>query len=220
MAIWPSPMIYAGPTEVQFHAKSRRVGGAAFFTVGRDPAGMPYSSGPLEGEDLYHPDHGRYALMSSPGVGGMQFLGFEKVYYDKKDHTMRGKDASRKDDFISISGSKMRKLAALGAKPCPDAIPSDLLAAKCIPPGFMVDKVQHTVLLTPLSPTCPFTPSRTCPFTPAIHRPGSWPTRRGTPIRTFSCTPFTRAALGGGSGAATTTWTIKRRCAVARSVFV
>lgn len=24
MAIWPSPMIYAGPTEVQFHAKSRR----------------------------------------------------------------------------------------------------------------------------------------------------------------------------------------------------
>ena len=46
MAIWPSPMIYAGPTEVQFHAKSRRVGGASFFTVGRDPAGMPYSSGP------------------------------------------------------------------------------------------------------------------------------------------------------------------------------
>lgn len=24
MAIWPSPMIYGGPTEVQFHAKSRR----------------------------------------------------------------------------------------------------------------------------------------------------------------------------------------------------
>ena len=40
-----------------------------------------------------------------------------KVYYDKKDHTMRDKDESRADDFISISGSKMRKLAALGAKP-------------------------------------------------------------------------------------------------------
>ena len=46
MAIWPSPMIYAGPREVLFHAKSRRVGGASYFTVGRDPAGMPYSSEP------------------------------------------------------------------------------------------------------------------------------------------------------------------------------
>jgi len=140
MGIWPSPMIYAGPTEVLFHAKSRRVGGASFFTVGRDPAGMPYSSGPQEGDDLYHPDHGRYALIASPGVGDMQFLGFSKVYYDKKDHTMRGKDESRPDDFISISGSKMRKLAALGAQPCPLQIPSDLIKAKCIPPGFMVDK--------------------------------------------------------------------------------
>lgn len=151
MAIWPSPMIYAGPREVLFHAKSRRIGGASFFTVGRDPAGMPYSSEPfyskggLEGEDLYHPDHGRYVLMSSPGVGTMTFLGFEKVYYDKQDHTMRTKDKTRAHDFISISGSKMRKLAALGAKPCPLQIPSDLIAAKCIPPGFMVEKGWQVV---------------------------------------------------------------------------
>ena len=151
MAIWPSPMIYAGPREVLFHAKSRRVGGASYFTVGRDPAGMPYSSEPyyskgdLEGEDLYHPDHGRYALMTSPGVGEMKFLGFKKVYYDKQDHTMREKDESRPDDFISISGSKMRKLAALGAKPCPLKIPSDLIASKCIPPGFMVEKGWNVV---------------------------------------------------------------------------
>ncbi|CAN0477334.1 unnamed protein product, partial [Discosporangium mesarthrocarpum] len=32
----------------------------------------------------------------------------------------------------------MRALAAQGAKPCPSDIPSDLLAANCIPPGFMV----------------------------------------------------------------------------------
>ena len=49
----------------------------------------------LEGEDLYHPDHGRYVLMASPGVGEMRFLGFEKVYYDKQDHTMRTKCADR-----------------------------------------------------------------------------------------------------------------------------
>ena len=151
MGIWPSPMIYAGPREVLFHAKSRRVGGASFFTVGRDPAGMPYSSEPyyskggLEGEDLYHADHGRYVLMASPGVGTMKFLGFEKVYYDKQTHTMRTKDKARADDFISISGSKMRKLAAIGAKPCPLQIPSDLIAAKCIPPGFMVEKGWNIV---------------------------------------------------------------------------
>merc|ERR1719238_2634329 len=144
-------MIYAGPREVLFHAKSRRVGGAHFFTVGRDPAGMPYSSEPfyskgdMEGEDMYHADHGRYVLMTSPGVGDMKFLGFSKVYYDKKDHTMRNKDESRGDDFISISGSKMRKLAAIGAKPCPLQIPSDLIAAKCIPPGFMVQKGWEVV---------------------------------------------------------------------------
>ena len=34
--------------------------------------------------------------------------------------------------------SKMRALAAQGAEPCPNEIPSDLLAANCIPPGFMV----------------------------------------------------------------------------------
>jgi hypothetical protein len=40
MAIWPAPMIYAGPTEVLFHAKSRRNAGATYFVAGRDPAGM------------------------------------------------------------------------------------------------------------------------------------------------------------------------------------
>jgi len=140
MAIWPSPMIYAGPTEVQFHAKSRRVGGASYFVVGRDPAGMPRTSdGPLKGEDLYHPDHGRYILSLSPGVGKMRFASFDKVYYDKRDHNMKPKDKTRKDDFISISGTKMRTLAKLGATPCPPTIPSDLVAAKCIPPGFMVE---------------------------------------------------------------------------------
>jgi 3'-phosphoadenosine 5'-phosphosulfate synthase len=35
MAIWPAPMVYAGPTEVQFHAKSRRSAGASYFGTGR-----------------------------------------------------------------------------------------------------------------------------------------------------------------------------------------
>lgn len=34
LAIFPSPMMYAGPTEVQWHAKARLVAGANFYIVG------------------------------------------------------------------------------------------------------------------------------------------------------------------------------------------
>lgn len=150
MAIWPAPMVYGGPTEVQFHAKSRRIAGASYFVVGRDPAGMPYSKkkqggtnggsqgAALAGEDIYKGEHGRYVLQMSPGLGDMSIMSFGKVYYDKTDHRMKPKEKARADDFISISGSKMRKLAALGAVPCINPIPSDLVKAKCIPPDFMV----------------------------------------------------------------------------------
>ena len=74
MAIWPSPMIYAGPTEVQFHAKSRRVAGASYFTVGRDPAGMPYSSDNAFGaqpvESVARPLSRRRATRPSGTPGG------------------------------------------------------------------------------------------------------------------------------------------------------
>ena len=46
LAIFPSPMLYAGPTEVQWHAKSRMVAGANFYIVGRDPAGMAHPDPP------------------------------------------------------------------------------------------------------------------------------------------------------------------------------
>jgi 3'-phosphoadenosine 5'-phosphosulfate synthase len=144
MAIWPAPMIYAGPTEVLFHAKSRRNAGATYFVAGRDPAGMKGSPEAVASpdDDLYDPDHGRYVLTMSPGQDPMDILPFGQVYYDKRDHVMKAMDPKRPDDFISISGSKMRKLAAQGATMCDVShgkeIPSDLLAANCIPPGFMV----------------------------------------------------------------------------------
>jgi 3'-phosphoadenosine 5'-phosphosulfate synthase len=144
MAIWPAPMIYAGPTEVLFHAKSRRNAGATYFVAGRDPAGMKGSAlaAAHPDDDLYDPDHGRYVLTMSPGQDPMDILPFGQVYYDKRDHVMKAMDPKRPDDFISISGSKMRKLAAQGATMCDVShgkeIPSDLLEANCIPPGFMV----------------------------------------------------------------------------------
>jgi 3'-phosphoadenosine 5'-phosphosulfate synthase len=93
-------------------------------------------------DDLYDGNHGRYVLTMSPGQDPMNILPFGPVYYDKRDHVMKAMDTTRPDDFIEISGSKMRKLAANGATPCDitngKEIPSDLVAANCVPPGFMV----------------------------------------------------------------------------------
>ena len=85
MAIWPAPMIYAGPTEVLFHAKSRRNAGATYFVAGRDPAGMKGSEQAVANpdEDLYDGNHGRYVLTMSPGQDPMNILPFGPVYYDK-----------------------------------------------------------------------------------------------------------------------------------------
>lgn len=143
MAIWPAPMVYAGPTEVEFHAKSRRNAGASYFVVGRDPAGMKGSPNAVAhpDDDLYDGNHGRYVLQNSPGIGNMKMLSFVKVMYDVTDNVMKVPDESRMDDFISISGSKMRLLARNGASLCsPDHIPTDLVEANCVPSGFMVPK--------------------------------------------------------------------------------
>merc|ERR1719409_1744626 len=128
--------------EVQFHAASRRAGGASFFVVGRDAAGIKGSSVAVThtDDDMYDANHARFVLQASPLLddGVMQLLSFDKFFYDKTDHQMKAMDPSREDDFISISGSKMRALARQGAVPCTDPIPSDLLAANCVPQGFMV----------------------------------------------------------------------------------
>ena len=83
MAIWPAPMIYAGPTEVLFHAKSRRNAGATYFVAGRDPAGMKGSGQALahKNDDLYDGNHGRYVLTMSPGQYPMSIIPFSQVYH-------------------------------------------------------------------------------------------------------------------------------------------
>jgi 3'-phosphoadenosine 5'-phosphosulfate synthase len=59
--------------------------------------------------------------------------------YDVTDNVMKVPDENRMNDFISISGSKMRLLARNGATPCSRTnIPTDLVAANCVPAGFMV----------------------------------------------------------------------------------
>lgn len=114
VSIFPSPMHYAGPTEVQWHAKARINAGANFYIVGRDPAGMGH---PTEKRDLYDPDHGKKVLSMAPGLEKLNILPFRVAAYDTVEKKMAFFDPSRAKDFLFISGTKMRTYARTGENP-------------------------------------------------------------------------------------------------------
>ena len=128
LAIFPSPMMYAGPTEVQWHAKARMVTGANFYIVGRDPAGMPHPDPPKR--DIYEPTHGGKVLAMAPGLDQLEIIPFKVAAYDTKAKAMAFFDPHRKEDFDFISGTRMRGLARSGQAP---------------PEGFMAPKVGRGV---------------------------------------------------------------------------
>ncbi|XP_046914783.2 3'-phosphoadenosine 5'-phosphosulfate synthase [Dermatophagoides farinae] len=115
MAIFPSPMSYAGPREVQWHAKARLVTGANFYIVGRDPAGIPH---PDTRKDLYDPTHGRKVLKMAPGLTKFEIIPFRVASYNKKEKRMMFETEDLdSQNFERISGTKMRNLAKNGENP-------------------------------------------------------------------------------------------------------
>ncbi|KAI4550998.1 hypothetical protein MJT46_018505 [Ovis ammon polii x Ovis aries] len=122
VAIFPSPMLYAGPTEVQWHCRARMVAGANFYIVGRDPAGMPH---PETKKDLYEPTHGGKVLTMAPGLTSVEIIPFRVAAYNKAKKAMDFYDPERHNEFDFISGTRMRKLAREGENP---------------PDGFMAPK--------------------------------------------------------------------------------
>uniref|UniRef100_A0A665XDY1 Uncharacterized protein n=1 Tax=Echeneis naucrates TaxID=173247 RepID=A0A665XDY1_ECHNA len=122
VAIFPSPMMYAGPTEVQWHCRARMVAGANFYIVGRDPAGMPH---PDTGKDLYEPTHGAKVLTMAPGLITLEIVPFKVAAYNKVKRAMDFYDPKNHQDYDFISGTRMRKMAREGESP---------------PDGFMAPK--------------------------------------------------------------------------------
>uniref|UniRef100_A0A7N6AEZ5 Uncharacterized protein n=1 Tax=Anabas testudineus TaxID=64144 RepID=A0A7N6AEZ5_ANATE len=122
VAIFPSPMMYAGPTEVQWHCRARMVAGANFYIVGRDPAGMPH---PDTGKDLYEPTHGAKVLTMAPGLITLEIVPFKVAAYNKVKRAMDFYDPKNHQDYDFISGTRMRKMAREGTNP---------------PDGFMAPK--------------------------------------------------------------------------------
>ncbi|GLG93977.1 Uncharacterized protein GBIM_01285 [Gryllus bimaculatus] len=129
LAIFPSPMHYAGPTEVQWHAKARMSAGANFYIVGRDPAGLPHPDPDLKC-DLYDATHGARVLKMAPGLASLEIIPFRVAAYDKSKAQMAFFEPERKQDFEFISGTKMRGLARSGQNP---------------PDGFMAPKAWRVL---------------------------------------------------------------------------
>ncbi|XP_019770709.2 bifunctional 3'-phosphoadenosine 5'-phosphosulfate synthase [Dendroctonus ponderosae] len=127
LAIFPSPMMYAGPTEVQWHAKARMNAGANFYIVGRDPAGIGHPAGKEASSDgnLFESTHGGRVLRMAPGLTDLEIIPFRVAAYDQRSKQMNFFDPARKDDFDFISGTRMRSLARNGEIP---------------PAGFMAPK--------------------------------------------------------------------------------
>ncbi|KAJ8673594.1 hypothetical protein QAD02_004856, partial [Eretmocerus hayati] len=126
LAIFPSPMMYAGPVEVQWHAKARMNAGANFYIVGRDPAGIPHPNPSATPDgNLYDPSHGARALKMARGLSSLEIIPFKVAAYDTVNKRMDFFDPERKQDFDFISGTRMRNLARSGESP---------------PDGFMAPK--------------------------------------------------------------------------------
>ena len=83
LAIWPSPMFYAGPSEVLWHVASRLNAGVNYFIVGRDPAGIGHPE--IEGENLYDPFHGQKVLELGKDLfhRNVEIMPFKVAAYNK-----------------------------------------------------------------------------------------------------------------------------------------
>ena len=121
LAIFPSPMCYAGPTEVQWHAKARMITGVNHYIVGRDPAGVPHPSN--KSKDLYEPTHGSKVLTMAPGLNQLQILPFQVAAYHRPSKKMMFYHCEKHLEYDFISGTRMRNFARQGVEP---------------PEGFMV----------------------------------------------------------------------------------
>ncbi|XP_012341501.1 bifunctional 3'-phosphoadenosine 5'-phosphosulfate synthase-like isoform X2 [Apis florea] len=131
LAIFPSPMLYAGPTEVQWHAKARMMAGANFYIVGRDPAGLPHpDKSKTPDGNLYDGTHGSRVLSIAPGLQNLEIIPFRVAAYDNRIRKMAFYQPERSQDFSFISGTKMRNLAKSGENP---------------PEGFMAPKAWQII---------------------------------------------------------------------------
>lgn len=110
-------MLYAGPREAVLHAIFRQNMGASHFIIGRDHAGVGDYYGPFDAHDIF--EHSVPETALDIAIFKADHAAYSKVlkkvvmFRDApEDHSM--------DDFVIISGTKVREMLKAGTAPPPE----------------------------------------------------------------------------------------------------
>lgn len=109
-------MLYAGPREAVLHAVFRQNMGATHLIVGRDHAGVGDYYGPFDAQTIFDEEVPEGALK-------IQIFGADNTAWSKKLNQvvmMREAPDHTPDDFITLSGTKVRQMLGEGIAPPPE----------------------------------------------------------------------------------------------------
>lgn len=109
-------MLYAGPREGVLHAVFRQNMGATHFIIGRDHAGVGDYYGDFEAQTIFHDEVPDDAL-------DIEIFEADHTAYSKKlDKVvmMREVDGHTKEDFVLLSGTRVREMLGNGEAPPPE----------------------------------------------------------------------------------------------------
>ncbi|MCF7982518.1 MAG: sulfate adenylyltransferase [Pseudomonadales bacterium] len=103
-------MLYAGPREAVLHSIFRQNSGCAHFIVGRDHAGVGDYYGAFEAQEIFD-------QRVPEGVLGIEIFKADHTAYSKKLNKvvmMRDVPDHNMEDFVILSGTKVRQMLAAG----------------------------------------------------------------------------------------------------------
>jgi sulfate adenylyltransferase len=108
-------MLYAGPREAVLHALFRQNMGATHFIIGRDHAGVGDYYGPFDAQSIFD-EVPKGALLiemfMADNTAWSKKLGKVVMMREAPNHT--------KEDFITLSGTKVREMLSRGEAPPPE----------------------------------------------------------------------------------------------------
>ncbi|RMG33035.1 MAG: sulfate adenylyltransferase [Gammaproteobacteria bacterium] len=109
-------MLYAGPREAVLHAYFRQNMGATHFIIGRDHAGVGDYYGAFDAQTIFDEE-------VPPGALQIEIFKADHTAWSKKLNKvvmMREAPDHTKDDFILLSGTKVREMLGQGIAPPPE----------------------------------------------------------------------------------------------------
>jgi sulfate adenylyltransferase len=108
-------MLYAGPREAVLHAVFRQNMGASYLIVGRDHAGVGDYYGPFDAQTIFDEipkDALKIQIFRADNTAYSKKLNKVVMMCEAPDHT--------KEDFVALSGTKVREMLGAGLAPPPE----------------------------------------------------------------------------------------------------